>query len=101
MKIGFVVGEIEQHQMELSFDQPSGDLRLLMDGTEVLQDSTALAVDEPGKSYELSIGDQERHKLEFQLTYGGEPDRLQGEEPSAVAIEVMPRLSLMVTAVGD
>ena len=42
MKIGFTVGEIEQHQMELSFDQPSGDLRIMMDGTQVLQDSPAV-----------------------------------------------------------
>ncbi len=102
MKIGFIVGEIEQHQMELTFDQPSGDLRILLDGTQVLQDSPTL-VSEPVKQYELSIGEQERHKLALQLTYGEQTDEIPGEEPSGLPIPVLPipRLSLKLTAISD
>ncbi len=92
MKIGFVIGEMEQHQMELSYDQPSGDLRLVMDGTEVLQDSPTPAM-KPVKSYELSVGEQEKHLLTFQLTYGD-----QAEEPGS---GVTPRVSLQVTALHE
>lgn len=92
MKIGFTVGEIEQHQMELSFDRSSGDLRILLDGTQVLQDSPALTI-EPVKCYELSIGEQEKHLLAFQLTYG--------DETEAAGLEAIPRLSLMVSAIDD
>ena len=92
MNIGFTIGEIEQHQMEFSFDQPSGDLRIRMDGAQVLQDSPALTV-EPVKYYELRIGEQERHLLAFQLTSGDGT-----EQPGTPA---MPRLTLMVSAIGD
>ncbi len=88
MKIGFIVGDTEQHQMELSFDQASGDLLILMDGTQVLQDSPQLAV-EPVKSYELSIGDCEKHMLALQLSYDSRPEEL--------GIPATPRLSLMLS----
>lgn len=92
MKIGFIVGEMEQHQMELSYDQPSGGLRLMLDGTEVLQDSPTLTF-EPAKLYELRVGEQEKHLLAFQLTYGD-----QAEEPGS---GVTPRVSLKVTALRE
>ncbi len=92
MKIGFIVGEMEQHQMELSYDQPTGDLRLTMDGLQVLRDSPTLSF-EPVKLYELSVGDQEKHLLTFQLTDGD-----QEEEPGA---GVTPRVSLKVTALHE
>ncbi len=91
MKIGFIVGENEQHQMELSFDQASGALLLLVDGTQVLQDSPVLSV-EPTKTYELSVGDCEKHRLALQLTYG--------DQPVEAGIEATARLSLMVTPVS-
>jgi hypothetical protein len=78
MKIGFTVGEIEQHDMELSFDQTSGDLLIMMDGTKVLQDSRALAI-EPIRRYEINVGD----------------------DPMETSPGTTPRLSLMVTAVGE
>ena len=89
MKIGFVVGQTEQHEMELSFDQASGDLLVLMDGTQVLQDSSALAV-EPIKSYELSIGDTERHMLALQLSFG--------DDLASAGLPAAPRLSLRITS---
>jgi hypothetical protein len=92
MKIGFTVGELEQHQMELSFDQPSGDLCILMDGIQVLQDSPALTI-EPVKCYELSIGEQEKHVLAFQLTYG--------DETEIAGLHAIPRLSMMVSSIGE
>ncbi len=85
MRIGFTVGEIERHEMELSFDQASGDLLITMDGTRVLQDSPILSI-EPVKSYELAVGDCEKHMLALELTYGLEP-----------GLPATPRLSLMVT----
>lgn len=123
MKIGFTVGEVEQHQMELLFDQPTGDLRITMDGTPVLQD-TPMVVRGPAKRYELKIGKREKHKLALQLTFEDEqtrlseqaqsdpayqlsfgdapcPDQEQGEECPDWPIQVIPRLSLMVTTVSD
>ncbi len=98
MKIDFTVGEIERHQMELSFDQVSGDLYLLMDGTQVLQDSPTIAV-EP-ISYELSVGAEERHKLAFQLAFGEMPcEFCDGSIDDG--IQATPRLSLMVSAISD
>ena len=94
MKIGFIVGTLEQHQMELSFDQATGDLRILLDGSPVLQDTPRLAKT-PIKRYELSIGEYEKHSLALQLTYGDEPGI--GDEPGARAI---PRLSLVVRPVA-
>jgi hypothetical protein len=91
MKIGFVVGEIEQHQMELSFDQQSGALLIMMDGTQVLKDSPRLTV-KTAKSYELSIGQEEKHRLALQLTYGGDQD-------DEIGYPAIPRLSLMVSPV--
>ncbi len=87
MRIGFTVGEIERHEMELSFDQASGDLLVTMDGTQVLQDSPVLSI-EPIKSYELAVGECEKHKLALQLTYGLEP-----------GFPATPRLSLMVSPI--
>ncbi len=95
MKIDFTVGEIEQHQMELSFDQVSGDLRILMDGTQVLQDCPAMAV-EP-ISYELNVGEEERHRLAFQLAFGEMPCEFCDD----AGIQATPRLSLMVSAISD
>jgi hypothetical protein len=90
MRIDFTIGELEQHQMELSFDQTSGDLRILMDGTQVLQDSPVLTT-EPIKCYELSVGECEKHTLAFRLTYGNEPDDTE--------LQAMTKLRLMVTAI--
>ena len=91
MKIGFTVGEHEQHQMELLFDQPSGDLRIMMDGTQVLRDTPTLVLG-PVKRYELKIGQREKHKLALQLTFEDEPSRRSardneyyGQEPNLAA----------------
>lgn len=92
MKIGFIVGDFEKHEMELSFDHTSGDLRVLMDGTPVLQDSPRLAR-EPVKHYELSIGNREKHMLALQLSFAGE-----ASEPG---IRAIPRLSLLVSPVAS
>lgn len=92
MKIDFIIGEIERHEMELSFDQTSGALRILMDGSAVLQDQPKLARSS-SKHYELSIGDCEQHWLTVQLAYG---NGLEMDEPGFQAV---PRLSLRVTAV--
>ncbi len=119
MKIGFIVGEIEQHQMELSLDQRTGDLRILLDGTQVLQDSSTLAT-EPIKRYELNIGEQERLKLALQLTFEDEQNgasqhdqneatpyqlsfadqvrQRECEECNDWPIFATPRVSLMVSA---
>lgn len=91
MKIGFVVGEVEQHHMELSFDQQSGALLIMMDGNELLQDSTRLSTRTP-RNYELSIGEAEKHRLALQLTYGGDQD-------DEIGYPAIPRLSLKVSAV--
>jgi hypothetical protein len=90
MKIDIVIGETEQHQMEFSFNGLSGDLIVLMDGEPVLQDSAKLAM-EPVKSYELSVGECEKHTLAFQLMYGVDSD-----DPT---IKAIARPRLMVTAV--
>ncbi len=122
MKIGFTIGEVEQHQLELLFDQPSGDLRIMMDGTQVLRDSPTL-VRGPVKRYELKIGEREKHKLALQLTFEDEQTRLreleetdalafqlsfrdapsqdEEEQPIAWPYQAIPRVSLMVSAVGD
>ncbi len=122
MKIGFTVGEVEQHQMELLFDQPSGDLRIMMDGTQVLRDSPTL-IRGPVKRYELKIGHREKHKLALQLTFEDEQTRLQEleeadasafqlsfrdapsqseeDQPVAWPFQAIPRFSLMVSPVGD
>ncbi len=122
MKIGFTVGEVEQHQLELLFDQPTGDLRIMMDGTPVLQDTPTL-VRGPVKRYELKIGQREKHKLALQLTFEDERTRLQelgesdqlafqlsfhdapsqngDEQPVPWPFQPIPRVSLMVSAVGD
>lgn len=97
MKIEFTVGTLEQHQMELSFDHRQGDLRILMDGTPVLQDSPRLAHNSI-RHYELNIGNCEKHRLALQLAYADEPGI--GEEPGA-ALQAAPRLSLAVTAIGS
>jgi hypothetical protein len=89
MKIGFIVGENERHEMELSFDQSTGELRMLMDGIQVLQDAPRLAKG-PVKRYELAVGEGEKHWLAVQLSYGDEPD---DEE-----LRRLPRLSLAVSA---
>lgn len=89
MNIGFIVGTLEQHQMELSFDQTTGDLRILMDGAPVLEDSPRLARN-PVKQYELYIGSGEKHKLALQLTYADGP-----------GIQPVPRLGMTVTPVGE
>ena len=88
MKIDFTVGEIEQHRMELSFDQMSGDLTILMDGTHVLTDSPKLT-SEPVKCYELNVGEGEPHKLTFKLSRADDSG-----EPGLLGV---PRL--MVTAI--
>ncbi len=120
MKIGFTVGEMEQHQMELLFDQPSGDLRIMMDGTQVLQDSPR-RVRGPAKRYELKIGEREKHRLALQLTFEDEETRLreleegdllafqlsfgdapcqgESEECPEWPIQAIPRVSLMVSAI--
>jgi hypothetical protein len=90
MKIDIVIGETEQHQMEFSFNRLSGDLIVLMDGLPVLQDSATLATG-PVKSYELSVGDCEKHTLAFQLMYG--------DDPYETSIEAIARPRLMVTAI--
>jgi hypothetical protein len=92
MKIDFIIGDIEKHEMELSFDQTSGDLRILMDGSAVLQDTPRLAKSSIQR-YELHIGDCEQHRLMLQLAYG---NGLEIDEPGFQAI---PRLSLTVAAV--
>ena len=91
MNIGFIIGQAEQHEMELSFDQTTGDLRMSMDGTQVLHEMPRLAKD-PIQHYEFYVGDGEKHRLALKLTYGDKPD-----EPSLHAV---PRLSLVVTAVA-
>ncbi len=93
MKIEFIVGTLEQHQMELSFDHRRGDLRVLMDGTPVLQDMPRLARNSI-KRYELNIGSGEKHMLALQLAYGDEPGI--GDDPG---IPATPRLSLVVSAI--
>ncbi len=122
MKIGFTVGEIEQHQMELSFDQPSGDLSVMMDGAQVLRDKPRRRKG-PVKRYELQIGEREQHKLAVQLTFedeesrrrevessepiplqlsfGDTPDEEMEQEPIVWPIQALPRVSLVVSAVGD
>ncbi len=93
MRVDFTVGEAEQHQMELSFDQASGDLRILMDGTPVLQDSPSITV--KPFNYELNVGAEERHRLALQIAYTELPS-----EPSDPAVQAAPRLSLTVTAIS-
>lgn len=94
MRIDFTVGEIEQHVLELSFDQSSGDLTIMMDGAQLLQDSPAITAQPV--SYEFRVGNEERHRLALQLGYGQEQgDRLH---PAPMAI---PRLSLFVTALAQ
>ncbi len=88
MKIGFIVGDSEQHEMELSFNPVSGDLRILMDGTPVLEVWPELARSLI-KRYELNVGEHEKHRLALQLTYG--------DELAEPGIPAVPRLSLMVT----
>src|SRR5512138_1063909 len=89
MRIGFIVGEVEQHQMELSFDQKSGDLRILMDGRQVLEDTPKLSGTHI-KMYELQVGQAEKHKLALLFGYGDEPEARR-----------TPRMSLMVTPMEE
>jgi hypothetical protein len=90
MKIDITIGETEQHQMEFSFDQISGDLIVLMDGKPVLQDYATLSL-KSIMSYELSVGECEKHTLAFQLMYGDGLDD--------TGMEAIARPRLMVTAI--
>ena len=38
MNFSFGVGEREKHQVDFSFDQFSGDLKILVDGSQVVKD---------------------------------------------------------------
>lgn len=91
MKIDFTVGEVEQHSLELSFDQGSGWLRILMDGVQLLQEYPAIA--EQPASYELNVGNEERHRLALLLAYGHD----EVDRPD-LGLPPIPRLSLRLTA---
>jgi hypothetical protein len=96
MKIEFIVGKLEQHEVVLSFDHHKGDLRILMDGAPVLQDSPRLTHNSI-KHYEINVGNSEKHRLALQLAYADQPGI--GEEPGT-AVQAAPRLSLAVTAIA-
>jgi len=91
MRIEFTIGGTEPHQMQFSFDQTFGDLIIVMDGVQVLQDSAKLAR-EAVKSYELSVGDCEKHRLAFQLMYGDGLDD--------TGLEPISKTRLAVTAIA-
>ena len=123
MKIGFTLGENEQHQLELFFDQPSGDLCVTMDGAQVLRDKPR-AIRGPVKRYELKIGEREKHRLAVQLTFEDEQSRRRDEQsseiyatqppiddaptsegpeeaPLAWRLQALPRVSLMFSSISD
>jgi hypothetical protein len=62
MQFEFNVGTQEQHKVHFSFDQFSGDLKILVDGTPVMQDLRLLSLSLV-KRYEFNVGTQEPHKV--------------------------------------
>jgi hypothetical protein len=89
MKFNFSVGNNEAHRLEFSLDKASGDLRILVDGAQVVRDSQKHSPDGV-RRYEVAIGDREKHKVAFMVTYDGQPDK----EETSPALPV-----LQVTAV--
>jgi hypothetical protein len=71
MKFNFTVGDQEQHQMEFSLDQSSGDLNILLDGNAVVRDIRAVPY-EPVKRYDLNVGNGEKHRVSFTVAFGEE-----------------------------
>ncbi len=90
MKVDITIGAKEMHQMEFSFDRITGDIIVLMDGERVLEDCASPLI-APVRSYELSIGESEKHTLAFKVLYSDE-----AEDSGLVPIAI-PRL--MVTAI--
>jgi hypothetical protein len=70
MKFNFTVGDTEKHQMKFSLDQLSGDLNILLDGNRVVKDYRR-ASSGPVKRYDLDVGKREKHRVSFQVAFGG------------------------------
>jgi len=62
MKFDFTVGIQEQHHVEFSFDQFSGDLKILVDGQAVVKDLRFMSLSLV-KRYEFPVGEQEKHQV--------------------------------------
>jgi hypothetical protein len=74
MKYKFSVGNKEAHDLEFSLDKASGDLRILVDGNAVVRDSQKRSP-HGVRHYEVAIGDREKHKVAFMVSYDGQPDK--------------------------
>ena len=62
MQFEFNVGQQEQHKVQFSFDQFSGDLKIVVDGNPVVKDLRMFSLSLV-KRYEFSVGQQEPHKV--------------------------------------
>jgi hypothetical protein len=62
MRFDFAVGSQEEHRVEFSFDQFSGDLEITVDGNMAVKDFRMLSLSLV-KRYEFMVGTQERHKV--------------------------------------
>ena len=83
MKFNFAVGKAEAHELEFTLDRVSGDLKILLDGTKVVQDSQKQSADlDVIRRYELNVGEAEKHKVAFMVAFDGKPDD-QGKDTTA------------------
>jgi hypothetical protein len=62
MRFSFFVGVAEQHQVDFSFDQFTGNLEIRVDGEPLVKDFRMLSL-KLTKRYEFTVGAQERHNV--------------------------------------
>ncbi len=60
MQFSFIVGTIERHQVDFSFDQMIGNLEIRVDGQPAVKDLRMFSV---SLTYEFTVGNQERHQV--------------------------------------
>lgn len=62
MQFTFTVGQYEQHRIDFSFDQFTGNLEIKVDGQLAVKDFRALSF-KLTKRYELTVGTNEKHHV--------------------------------------
>lgn len=62
MRFSFLVGVVEQHQVDFSFDQFVGNLEIRVDGQPLVKDFRMLSL-KLTKRYEFTVGAQEQHHI--------------------------------------
>ncbi len=78
--LSFTVGDEERHQLEYHFNKFWGNLSISVDGAVVRRDFRLFSLS-PVKSYELTVGDTERHTVRIEKT---RPLAMAGFQPQAI-----------------